>query len=194
MAVRRSEYCRFSAIHLCKPDPLGWSLAIDIGDFEIKSFVKPQAAGVDGGKIDVVVESFNVGQNVSDFFDTQDGRQAVFVLGAQDRENVPIALQDVDVEKANPAVADAHGLGRPVIDVFPVEEILLEFGLRNQIWGFGIELREHAHRASVGLLGSFSFPIELQSSDHPLIPIVHDKSSPSVKVRRAFYRRTMTME
>jgi hypothetical protein len=140
----------------------------------------------------VVVKGFDVGQNASDFFDAQDGGQAVLVLGAQDREDVPIALQDVDVEKANPAVADAHGLGRPVIDVFPVEEVLLEFGFRNPIGGFVIELRKHAHRAGVGLLGSFSFPIEWQSSNHALIPIVH-KSSPSVKVRRAFYRRTMTM-
>lgn len=105
----------------------------------------------------------------------------MFVLGAQDRENVPIALQDVNVEKANPAVANAHGLGRPVIDVFSVEEVLLEFGFRNQIRGFVIELREHAHRARVRLLSSFSFPIELQNIDHPVIPIIHHKSSPFVR-------------
>jgi hypothetical protein len=40
---------------------------------------------------------------------------------------VPIALKHVDVEKANPAVANSHGLGRPVIDVFSLEEIFLEF-------------------------------------------------------------------
>jgi hypothetical protein len=45
------------------------ALTIDIGDFEIKSFVKPQAAGVHGGKIDVIVESFDVIQNASDLFD-----------------------------------------------------------------------------------------------------------------------------
>ena len=45
------------------------ALAVDIGDFEMKAFVKTQAAGVDGGEIDVVVEGFDVGQNVSDFFD-----------------------------------------------------------------------------------------------------------------------------
>jgi hypothetical protein len=31
------------------------------------------------------------------------------------------------------------------------------------------------------LLSSFSFPIELQSIDHTLIPIVHHKSSPFVR-------------
>jgi hypothetical protein len=34
--------------------------AIDIGDFEMECFVKAQAAGVDGGEVDVVVEGFDV--------------------------------------------------------------------------------------------------------------------------------------
>ena len=38
------------------------ALTVDIGDFEMESFVKSQAAGVDGGEIDVVVEGFDVGQ------------------------------------------------------------------------------------------------------------------------------------
>ena len=45
------------------------ALTVDIGDFEMAGFVEPQAAGVDGGEIDVVVEGFDVGQNASDFFD-----------------------------------------------------------------------------------------------------------------------------
>jgi len=132
------------------------ALAVDIGDFEMPRFVKAQATGVHGGEKDVVGEVFDLGQKASDLFDAQDSGQAVFVLGTQDGENVPVARQDIDVEKANAAVADAHGLGRPVIDVFTLEEVLLEFLFRNPIGCFGIELRKHAHRASVGLLGSFS--------------------------------------
>ena len=44
-------------------------LTVDIGHFEMEGFVKPQAAGVRGGQIDMVVERFDVGQNTSDFFD-----------------------------------------------------------------------------------------------------------------------------
>jgi hypothetical protein len=43
--------------------------AIDIGDFEMESFVQSQAAGVDGGEVGIVVESFDVGKKASDFFD-----------------------------------------------------------------------------------------------------------------------------
>ena len=66
----------------------------------------------------------------------------MFVLSAQDRENVPVAFQDVDVEKADAAVADAHGLGRPAIDVFALQKIFLEFLLGDKIGGFVIELSE----------------------------------------------------
>ena len=40
---------------------------------------------------------------------------------------MPIALEDFLLEKTYPAIADAHGLGRPVIDVFALEKVVLEF-------------------------------------------------------------------
>src|SRR5262249_56385996 len=43
--------------------------AIDIGDFEMESLVKSQAARIDGGQIGVVVEGFDVGQKASDLID-----------------------------------------------------------------------------------------------------------------------------
>ena len=111
---------------------------------------------------------------------------------------MPIALKDVNVEKANPAVADAHGLGGPAINIFTLQEILLEFLLRNQIGGFVTELSKHTHRAGVGLLGAFPLSIELQDIDHTLIPIVHHKNSPPFKKfeskpRRVIYLRTMAV-
>jgi hypothetical protein len=48
-----------------------------------------------------------------------------------------------------------------VIDVFAVEEVVLEFLLREQIGGFVVELGKHAHRAGVGLLGALPLSVEL---------------------------------
>ena len=45
------------------------ALTIDIGDFKMQCFVKAQAAGIDGRKIGVVVEGFDVAQKASDFID-----------------------------------------------------------------------------------------------------------------------------
>ena len=64
------------------------------------------------------------------------------------------------VEEADSAIADPHGIGGPVINVFPLEEIVLEFLLGDHIGGFAIELGQHADGAGVGLLGSFPFAVE----------------------------------
>jgi len=84
---------------------------VDIGDFEMESFVKPQAAGVDGREIDIIVESLNLGKNVSDFIDAENGGKASFGLGTKDSEDVPVSLEDVFVEEADSTIADAHGIG-----------------------------------------------------------------------------------
>lgn len=73
------------------------------------------------------MEGGDAGQDCTHFFFAEDGRKAVFCLGAQDIEGVPVVLQDIGEEEADAAVADTHGLGGPFGYVFPVEEILLEF-------------------------------------------------------------------
>jgi hypothetical protein len=100
---------------------------VDIGDFEVEAFVESEAAGIDGGEIGVILGGFDLGQEAADFFPAKDGREASFGLGSEDSEDMPVTLQDVFVEEANAAIADPHSIGRPVIDVFPAEEIVLEF-------------------------------------------------------------------
>jgi len=154
---------------------------IDIGDFEMESFVKSEATGIDGGEIGVILEGMDLGKNTSDFFTAENGWEASFGLGSEDSEDVPVSLEDVFVEEANAAIADTHGIGGPVINVFPVEEIILEFLLGDQIGGFAIELGEHADGAGVGLLSPFPFAIELKSLDRFVIPLcLHDTSPFSI--------------
>ena len=65
---------------------------IDIGDFEMESFVKSEAARIDGGEIGVVLEGFDPGKNASDFLNAENGGKVSFGLGMEDSEDVPIAL------------------------------------------------------------------------------------------------------
>ena len=154
---------------------------IDIGDFEVETFMESQAAGIDGGEIGVILEGFDLGKNGSDFFDAENGREATFGLGTEDSEDVPVSLEDVFEEEAYAAIGDAHGIGGPVINVFAVEEVVLEFLLGDQIGGFVVELAEHANGAGVGLLSSFPLAIELKSLDRFVIPLcLHDTSPFSV--------------
>jgi hypothetical protein len=154
---------------------------IDIGDFEVETFMESQAAGIDGGKIGVILEGFDLGQNASGFFNAKNGRESSFILGSEDSEDVPVSLEDVFVEEAYAAIADAHGIGGPVINVLSVEEIVLEFLLRDQVGGFAVELAEHANGAGVGLLSPFSFAVELKGLDRSVIPFcLHDTSPFSI--------------
>jgi hypothetical protein len=156
---------------------------IDIGDFEVETFMESQAAGIDGGKIGVILEGFDLGKNGSDFFNAKNGRESSLILGSEDSEDVPVSLEDVFVEEAYAAIADPHGIGRPVIDVFAVEEVVLEFLLGDQVGGFAIELGEHANGAGVGLLSPFPFAIELKSLDRSVIPLcLHDTSPFSIRI------------
>jgi hypothetical protein len=154
---------------------------IDIGDFEVETFMESQAAGIDGGKIGIILEGFDLGKNGSDFFTAENGRKASFGLGTEDSEDVPVSLEDVFVEEAYAAIADAHGIGGPVINVLSVEEIVLEFLLRDQVGGFAVELAEHANGAGVGLLSPLSFAVELKGLDCSVIPFcLHDTSPFSI--------------
>ena len=150
---------------------------VDIGDFEMEAFVESEAAGIDGGEIGVILKGMDLGKNASDFIHAENGGEASFGLGTEDTENVPVSLEDVFEEEANAAIANAHGIGGPVIDVFPLEEIVLEFLLGDQIGGFTIELAEHADGAGIGLLSPLSFAVELKGLDRFVIPLcLHDTS------------------
>ena len=63
-----------------------------------------KAAGIDGGKIGVILEGFDLGQNASGFFNAKNGRESSLILGSEDSENVPVSLEDVFVEEADSAI------------------------------------------------------------------------------------------
>ena len=61
-------------------------------------------------------------QEPPDFLHTEDGGEMVGGLRAQERQRGPVALEDVLIEEANTAVADAHGGWREAVDVFAVKD------------------------------------------------------------------------
>jgi len=116
------------------------AFGVDIGDFEVEAFVESEAAGIDGGEIGIILEGFDLGEKTSDFFPAENGGEASFGLSPEDAEDMPVALKDMLEEEADAAIADAHGIGGPLIDVLSVEEIVLKFLFGDQIGGFVIEL------------------------------------------------------
>ena len=80
-------------------------------------------------------------------------------FGANERQSVPIALENVLVEESKGTVADTHGGGGKAIDIFSVQEVGLEFRFGDQSRRFAVELSEQAYLTNIGLLGTLTLPL-----------------------------------
>lgn len=149
------------------------ALAVDIRDFQALRLLKPQTTGVDGAEEGIIMGGADTAEQTPDLLDAEHGRQAFFMLGPQDIERVPLALQDVQEKESDPAIADPHGVRGPVIDVLAAEEVVLQFLFGNAIGGLCVEPGEHAYGPGVGFLGALAFAIELQGLERLLVPVCH---------------------
>ena len=59
-------------------------------------------------------------EETPDFLGTEDGGETVFALSANERQGMPVTLEDVLVEKPDATVANTHGSWGEAIDVFAV--------------------------------------------------------------------------
>jgi hypothetical protein len=55
------------------------SVLVDVRDFQIESFLKPQSAGIDGCQTGVIVKCLNLIEDAEHFFPTEDGRRFSFI-------------------------------------------------------------------------------------------------------------------
>ena len=152
------------------------ALAIDVGDLQGEGFMEPEAQAIDGGEVDLVVQGGGGREEPPDLLHTEDGGETVCGLRAQEREGVPVALEDVLREEADAAVADAHGRWGEAIDVFPVQEGALQLLFGDAVGGFVGELSQQADFPDIGCLGPFAFATELERRNHVLTQWGHEMS------------------
>ena len=81
---------------------------------------------------------------------------------------MPVAREDVLIEEADATGADAHGRGGEAVDVFPVQEVVLQLLFGEQVGRFALELSQQAYCTDRGLLGTLTLATELKRSDHVL--------------------------
>ena len=84
--------------------------------------MEPQSSAVDGGAGDLVVQGGGAREEPPDLLHTEDGGETVGGVRANEREGVPVALEDVLGEKAHATGAEAHGRGGEAVDVCAVQE------------------------------------------------------------------------
>ncbi len=153
---------------------------IDVGDFQIQRLLQPQPAGVDGGEEGAVVGGVHVREDGAHFAFGENGGKPRFGPRPQVVEELPVPLQHLDEVEANPAVADAHGVGGPAIDILAVQEVGFQFRLGDRLGGLvAVELAQHPQCAGVSFLGTLGLAVQRQRVDgllEPVVRICHDCS------------------
>jgi hypothetical protein len=152
------------------------ALGVNVGDLKREGFVEPESKAIDSGKIDLIVQGCGGLKKPPDFLDTEDGWETVFSLSANERQGMPVTVEDVLRAKPDAAGAHTHGRWSEAIDVCAVQEVGLKFRFGDHVWGCAIELSEQAYFTAIGLLGTFAFATELERIDHLLTQWGHEMS------------------
>ena len=97
-------------------------------------------------------------------------------LRTNEREGMPIALEDVLIEETDATIADAHGRWRETINALPVQQVVLKLLFGDAVRGFVIELREKMNFTDIGLLGPLCLATQLKRSQHLLTQWGHERS------------------
>jgi len=153
------------------------ALAIDVRVLKGERFVQPESQAIDGGEVDLVVQGCGGLEKTPDFFSAEDSGETVFSLSPNQRQRVPIALKDMMIEAADATVADAHGSWGKAVDVFAVQEVVLEFRFGDHVGRFAVELRQQADLTDIGFLRTLALATALQCGNHVLTQWGHELSS-----------------
>jgi hypothetical protein len=93
----------------------------------------------------------------------ENGGQARFAPRPQVVKELPVAPEHLHEVEADPAVANAQGVGGPTIDVLAVQEVRFQFGFGDRLGRLvGVELAKHTQRPGVGFLGALGLAVKRQ--------------------------------
>jgi hypothetical protein len=142
-------------ITLAAADVQQGALAIDIRDLQAQAFAQAQAAGVDGGQGDAMIEGFDAAQDFADLIWGEDDGEFELGSGAGELDFTgPGTLEGCFPEQFDGADRLGGGLAGEAAFGFEVEEVLAELLGRDEVGGLGVMLTELADAGPVRLLGA----------------------------------------
>ena len=144
------------------------ALAINGRDLRGEGVMEPEAHARDGGAGDVVVEGGGGGAESPHLRHTAHGGETVGGLRAQEREGVPVALEDVVREEAEATGADAQGRWGKAIAVVAVQAGVLKLLCSEAVGGCVGALSQQADVPDRGFLRPFALATEVASRKHVL--------------------------
>jgi hypothetical protein len=144
------------------------ALPIEVRDLQGESLMEPEAQARDGGKGDLVVPGGGRLPEPLDLLHPEDGGETVGGWRTPECQEVPGALEDVRRAKADATGAETHGRGGEAVDLFPVQEVVLECLCREAVGGCVGELSPQTDCPDRGGRSPFALATELESRDHVL--------------------------
>jgi hypothetical protein len=152
------------------------ALSVDVGRFEVKGFVEPQTALVDGGEEGAVSSVAQGAEDEGDFLAGEDVREGFFAFDFDLAPDLPLMPEVVAIEGAKGADGLVDGGGFEVALGLEVEEEVEDFGAaqNGQVLP-GIVIVELLDPAEVGLGGSFAEAFELDKAGEFLIPLLRSE-------------------
>ena len=130
-------------------------LRIDGADFQRQAFAQAQAAGIDRGQGDPMIQSGDRGENLAHFSGREDHGQFELGLGAnQDQFVGPLAAQGFLPKEFDRANGLGGRLTGDFLDRLEVDEVLADLFGRQLLGGLAVVFGELANTGVVSFLGA----------------------------------------
>ncbi len=88
--------------------------------------MEPEAQARDSGEVDLVVQGGGHLEEPPDLLHIEDGGETVGGWRTEECKGVPVAFEEVLREEADATGADAHGRWGEAVDIFAVQEVVLQ--------------------------------------------------------------------
>jgi hypothetical protein len=143
------------ALALAAADVEETAIGIDVADFQAQAFAQAQAAGVDRGQGDAMIQSGHGREDAAHLGGREHDGQFELGIGADQLQlGGPDALERLFPEQLEGADDLGGGLAGQVLFRFEVEAVLAELLGRNEVGGFAEVFAQLADAGVVSLLGA----------------------------------------
>ena len=129
---------------------------VDVADFQIQTFAQPQAAGIDQGQGDPMVQSRDLRQDAAHFGGREDDGEFELGLSAdQDQFVRPLPVEGFIPKEFDRADGLGGGLAGDFLDRFEVDEVLAELFGGEEVGCLAVMVADLDQTSEVSLLGAF---------------------------------------
>ena len=131
------------------------ALRIDVADLQAKPFTQAQAAGVNSGQSDAMIQGGNSGEDAAHLGSGEDDGEFELGIGASQFQFVrPVTVQSFLPKQLDGADGLSAGLAGDVLMALEMDAVLANLLGADQLGRFAIELTELAEAGVIGLFGA----------------------------------------